>query len=234
MLRVGLVDDQIYDLEKLRAILETVEDIEIVFATQDPEEAYKEVRRQPLDLLIADIEMPNLSGYALADLIQSHALKVQIIFVTGHSGYAVHAFELEVHDYIMKPYPKERLLKSLDRFKQKRQKDDNEKERLIIKQKAEIHFIPKKEIIFIERTGRSTSIFTTKGDFESYQSLNELEHDLNRRDFFRAHRGFIINVHYVKNFSIYTKHSYLISFHNTDKKAFLSKNKMEEFQAKYF
>jgi two-component system, LytTR family, response regulator NatR len=234
MLRVGLVDDQLYDLEKLKAILSPLPDIQIMFETQDAEEAYREVRKQQIDLLIADIEMPRLSGYELADLIHSHALNVKVIFVTGHSGYAIHAFELDVHDYIMKPYPKERLLKSIERLKKKKRAEDEELGRLIIKQKAEIHFIPKKEIIFVERTGRSTSIVTTTGTFETYQSLNELEAELQSRDFFRAHRSFIINIHFVKNFAVYTKHSYMVTFSQTKAKAFLAKNKMEEFQERYF
>lgn len=234
MLRIGLVDDQLYDLEKLKAILTPLPDVQIIFETQDAEEAYKEVRKQQIDLLIADIEMPKLSGYELADLIHSHALNVQVIFVTAHSGYAIHAYELDVHDYIMKPYPKERLIKSLERFKKKKRTEEEENGRLIIKQKSEIHFIPKKEIIFAERTGRSTSIVTTSGTFESYLSLNELEEELNGRDFFRAHRSFIINIHFVKNFSVYTKHSYIVTFSQTKEKAFLSKVKMEEFQRKYF
>lgn len=234
MIRVGLVDDQQYDLEKLKAILTPLEEVEIVFETQDSEEAFREIRKQSIDLLIADIEMPNLSGYELADLIQSYALDVQVIFVTAHSGYAVHAFELEVHDYIMKPYSKERLLRSLDRYQTKKQKYDDQRERLIIKQKAEIHFIPKKEIIFLERTGRSTTIVSTTGVYETYQSLQELECELNTREFFRSHRSFIINIHYVKRFAIYTKHSYIVTFTCTDKKALLTKNKMDDFQKTFF
>lgn len=66
--------------------------------------------------MFADIEMPGMSGYELADLIHSHALNVDVVFVTGNSGYAVHAFDLNVHDYIMKPYQADRIAKSLERY----------------------------------------------------------------------------------------------------------------------
>ena len=77
--------------------------------------------------------MPKLSGYELADFINAYALDIQVIFVTGHSGFAVHAFELNVLDYIMKPYSKERLLKGIQRFHQKQSTDTRDK--LILKQK---------------------------------------------------------------------------------------------------
>jgi LytT family two-component system response regulator NatR len=234
MLKIGLVDDQAYDLEKLNAVISQIDGIEIVFATQDSEVAYRYIKNSQVDLLIADIEMPKFSGYELADLIDSYALDTSVIFVTAHSGYAVHAFELSVFDYIMKPYNRERLIKSIQRFKKKKAGNEDDRGRLVIKQKSEIHFILKKDIIYIERTGRSTTIVTTNEVYETYHPLNELEEELVRRDFFRSHRSFIINIHYVKNFSIYAKNSYLITFYHTTNKAFITKKKMEEFQSRYF
>lgn len=233
MIRIGLVDDQRYDLEKLIAITSSLDDVEVVFATANSEEAYDMVKKKKIDLFIADIEMPGLSGYELADLIQSHALDIAVIFVTAHSGYAVHAFELNVHDYILKPYTKERLLKSLERYREKRTGAE-EHGRLVIKQKSEIHFIRKKEIIFIERTGRSTTIYTVNGTYETYQPLNDLEGQLSSRSFLRSHRSYIINIHYVKNFSLFSKNTYSVSFHNTNHRAFITKDKMEDFQNRYF
>lgn len=234
MIRVGLVDDQQFDLEKMVAVISKMEGVNLVFATENAEEAYREVKKNEIDLLICDIEMPNLSGYELANFIHSYALNISVIFVTAHSGYAVHAFEIQVHDYIMKPYTRERLMMSVQRFIEKQKKQDANRGTLIVKQRSEIHFIKKKEIIFIERTGRSTTIVTTGEKYETYQTLNELEEKLVERDFFRSHRSFIINIHYVKNFSTYTKHSYLVSFYQTQETAMMTKEKMEEFQAKYF
>ncbi len=119
-MKVGLVDDHSYDLEKLRISLEREDDIDILFSTSSAEEAYNEIKKMEIDLLITDIEMPKLSGYELADFINAYALDIQVIFVTGHSGFAVHAFELNVLDYIMKPYSKERLLKEHSAFSSKK------------------------------------------------------------------------------------------------------------------
>src|SRR5690606_7123528 len=183
--------------------------------------------------LIADIEMPKLSGYELADIIHSHALNISVIFVTANSGYAVHAFELQVHDYIMKPYTKERLIQSVERLKEKTRGSDIAG-RLYIKQKSDIHIIQKKDIIFIERTGRSTTIYTKSGAIKTYQTLNELEGELRERDFLRSHRSFIINIHYVKNFSLYAKNSYVVTFEGIDEQAMITKEKVEFLQENYF
>lgn len=232
-LKVGIVDDRSIDLEKLVAIIGAMEQLEIVFATTNANEAYEEIKNQSIDLLIADIEMPDLSGYELADIIHTHTLDIAVIFVTANSGYAVHAFELNVHDYIMKPYSKERLISSVERLLAKQQKAEL-RGRIFIKQKTDIHIIQKKDIIFIERSGRSTTIHTKNGTVKTYQTLNELEGELRDRVFIRSHRSFIINIQYITNFSLYAKNSYLVSFEGTEEKAIITKEKLDYIQQNYF
>ncbi|MFY0760760.1 MULTISPECIES: LytR/AlgR family response regulator transcription factor [Metabacillus] len=232
-MKVGLVDDRFIDLDKLNGIIAGIPELEIVFSTQSAEEAYEHIKKEAVDVLIADIEMPNLSGYELADVIHSHALNISVIFVTGSSGYAVHAFELNVHDYIMKPYSKERLIKSIERLKEK-SKSAEIAGRLYLKQKNDIHILQKKDIIFIERSGRSTTIYTKSGSIKTYLTLNELEGELRERDFIRSHRSFIINIHYVKNFSLYAKNSYIVTFEGLDAQAMITKEKVDFLQQHYF
>lgn len=233
MMKIGIVDDRSIDLNKLAFILHDLDDVHLVFSTTDPAEAYEEIQKKEIDLLIADIEMPGISGYELADFIQTHGLLISVIFVTAKSGYAVQAFELNVHDYIMKPYTRERLLQSLDRFRTK-QHAGNLTGRLVLKQKGHIEIIPKKDVIFAERTGRSTTIHTIKESHETYITMNELEGSLRENNFIRSHRSFIINLHFVKSFSIYTKKSYSVSFEGTKQIAMLTKEKMDDLQKYYF
>ncbi len=232
-MKIGIVDDRFIDLEKVHGIVSNIEGVEIVFSTQSAEEAYEYIKKETIDLLIADIEMPKLSGYELADIIHSHALNIAVIFVTANSGYAVHAFELNVHDYIMKPYTKDRLVKSIERLMEKTKTADIVG-RLYLKQKNDIHIVQKKDIIFIERTGRSTTIYTKSGPIKTYMTLNELEGELRERDFLRSHRSFIINIHYVKNFSLYAKNSYVVMFEGIEEKAMITKEKVEYLQDHYF
>ena len=233
LIKVGLVDDRQIDLDKLKAIVEPMETLELVFATLNANEAYEEIKKQSIDLLIADIEMPDLSGYELADIIHSHALQIAVIFVTGNSGYAVHAFELNVHDYIMKPYSKERLVSSVERLIAKQQKAELNG-RLYIKQKTDIHIVHKKDILFIERSGRATTIYTKNGPVKTYQTLNELEGELRERLFIRSHRSYIINIQHILNFSLYAKNSYLVSFEGIEEKAVITKEKLDYIQTHYF
>lgn len=232
-MRVGLVDDRQIDLEKMQGIISNMDQVEIVFATTSAATAYEEIKKRSIDLLIADIEMPQFSGYELADIIHSHALNIAVIFVTANSGYAVHAFEINVHDYIMKPYTKDRLIQSVERLLAKQQNMEMTG-RIFIRHKSDIHVIQKKDIIFIERTGRSTTIHTKHGKVTTYQTLNELEGELRERCFIRSHRSFIINIHYITNFSLYAKNSYIVSFEGIEEKAMITKENIDFLQKNYF
>ena len=233
MLKVGIVDDRQIDLDKVVGIVTQIDDVEIVFATTSAEEAYKRIKDEEIMLLVADIEMPHLSGYELADIIHSHALHIEVIFVTANSGYAVHAFEINVHDYIMKPYTKDRLTTSIKRVME-RSRQAEITGRLYIKQKNNIHIIQKKDIIFIERTGRSSTIFTKNGTIKTYQTLKELEGELRERDFLRSHRSFIINIHYIQNFELYAKNSFVVNFDGLDETAMITKDMVDYLQENYF
>src|SRR5699024_385831 len=199
MIQVGLVDDRTYDLEKIESILKDMENIQIEFSTTSAEEALHYLKTLSIDIFISDIEMPNLSGYELADFIYTNGLDIQVIFVTAHSVYAVHAFELEVLDYILKPYSKERLTRAIHRYLHAQTRETSNV--LMLPFKNDVHIIQKRDILFIERTGRSTTIITTQGEFTTYQSLTELEATLKDRVFLRSHRGFIIQTTHIKRFS---------------------------------
>ena len=97
-----------------------------------------------------------------------------------------------------------------------------------------MHVLQKKDIIFAERTGRSTTIVTTAEEVQTYQTLNDIKGDLPEKDFLRSHRSFIINIHYIKHFSSYTKHSFTVSFEGTSKKAMITKQQLDYFQNYYF
>ena len=230
MLKVGIVDDRQIDLDKVVGIVSQMEHVEIVFATTSAEEAYERIKKEEIELLIADIEMPHLSGYELADIIHSHALHIDVIFVTGNSGYAVHAFEINVHDYIMKPYTKDRLTTSIQRILE-RSRQAEIAGRIYIKHKNNIH---KKDIIFIERTGRSSTIYTKNGSVKTYQTLKELEGELRERDFIRSHRSFIINIHYIQNFELYAKNSFVVNFEGIEETAMITKEMVDHLQENYF
>lgn len=118
MLRCVLLDDELLGLTYLKRLCEQIDDLEVVKSYTDPELLIKEIDHLEVDLCILDIEMPNLNGIQVANLIHDK----WIIFVTAYKEYAVDAFDLAAVDYLQKPLKRERLERAIERVRQ-RQKE---------------------------------------------------------------------------------------------------------------
>lgn len=94
-------------------------------------------------------------------------------------------------------------------------------------------FINPEEITFITRKERKTVIYTTNGTYAITESLENLEQRLDSETFFRCHKGFIVNVELVKEFSHWGNKTYLVKLMNTEETALATMEKAKEFRQKY-
>lgn len=104
-----LLDDELPGLTYLKMLCEQIPELEIVKVFNNPEKLLAEAPNLDFDLCILDIEMPDLNGMAVANLIENK----YIIFTTAYKEFAVEAFEIDAVDYITKPVKKERLEKAV-------------------------------------------------------------------------------------------------------------------------
>ncbi|GAK07851.1 LytTR family DNA-binding domain-containing protein [Geomicrobium sp. JCM 19038] len=231
MIRIGILDDNPNDLNAMEQWLQTQADVHIEWRCHTALEAYQLLKHSTIDLLIADIEMEGLTGYELAERLRAQGISVDIIFVTGHSGFAVHAFDLDVVDYVMKPISPSRMEKALQRFRSLNAQTDGPK--LTIQQQGDMIVVSENDILYIERTGRSSTIHTATEEISTYQSLQEIEQELQSTQFFRTHRSFITNLKKITQFAPYTKHSLEIRFQGSDKRALVTKKNLKTIQDQF-
>lgn len=104
-------------------LCEQIPQLEIVKVFNHPEKLLSEVSNLDFDLCILDIEMPDLNGIAVANLLQDK----YIIFTTAYKEFAVDAFDLDAVDYITKPIKKERLEKAIAKVLERIEKREKKK-----------------------------------------------------------------------------------------------------------
>ncbi|HEY0299415.1 MAG TPA: response regulator transcription factor [Arachidicoccus sp.] len=119
-MRCLLLDDELPGLKYLRMMCEQIPDVEIVKAFDNPSKFLSESQKLDYDFCIIDIEMPEMNGLQIAELMKSKP----IIFVTAYKEYAAEAFDLDAVDYIRKPIQRERLEKAIKKVKERLQSDD--------------------------------------------------------------------------------------------------------------
>ncbi|WP_028596593.1 response regulator [Paenibacillus assamensis] len=115
-MKVVLVDDEKLALHSLHRLLKDFDEIEIVAMIQDPREMLALAQREAIDVVLLDIEMPEINGMVLADKLMELRPELRIVFVTAYNEYAVQAFEVNALDYLLKPVQRNRLSVTMQRL----------------------------------------------------------------------------------------------------------------------
>ena len=112
--RALIVDDEPLARDRIRSLLETEPEIEVVGECADGQDAVSTIRELQPDLLFLDVQMPALDGFGVVEEIGVEKMPVTI-FVTAYDQYALRAFEVHALDYLLKPFDQSRFRKALAR-----------------------------------------------------------------------------------------------------------------------
>lgn len=216
-INVLLVDDEKPVRSALRELLQShFSNIVIVGEAASIPEAVREINQHKPQLVFLDIEMPGYSGLQLIDFFNPGEIKFDIIFVTAFNEYAIQAFKVAAFDYLLKPVNRQDLAQTLERYTNSYHhhrvidrvnllKESYTKEeapsQLAVSSANGIDFIKLDDVILFEASGSYTRIVMTGADFAITASkpLGEFETVLqHNKQFFRAHRSYLINLGYVK------------------------------------
>ena len=110
--RTLIVDDEALARERMRQLLSSQPEIELVGECADGREAVTAIQEKSPDLIFLDIQMPELDGFAVLSAINLEPMPI-IVFVTAHDKFALRAFEVHALDYLLKPFDRERFQKAL-------------------------------------------------------------------------------------------------------------------------
>ena len=116
ILKTLIVDDESLARRGLTHRLKNIADIEIVGEAQNGREALKLIREKAPDLVFLDIQMPGINGFEVVQQLDVESMPI-ILFLTAYDEYAVHAFEVNALDYILKPIDEERLHQVLEKVR---------------------------------------------------------------------------------------------------------------------
>lgn len=111
------VDDEINILEDMKRTLERIDGIELASTFTSSLDALRYIHKNQVDAAVLDINMPDLTGIELAEMMKDILPDIQIIFVTGYDEYALSAYHLNALSYLMKPFTYDEVLGAVERVK---------------------------------------------------------------------------------------------------------------------
>jgi two-component system, LytTR family, response regulator len=218
-LRTLVVDDEVFARRGIRALLERVEDVEILAECADGTTAVQAIRTARPDLVYLDIEMPGMSGFDVVRTVGAGSMP-HVIFVTAFDEYAVRAFEVRALDYLLKPIDEQRFAMALQRARLVSRDEEPHTSSFSLARVAELTSVTAAEPggdgyaggYFPVRTGekilplRVADVYAAvaSGNYVSLQTkgkswlvrdtLAEIEARFARLGFVRIHRSVLINI----------------------------------------
>jgi len=229
-IRAVIVDDEPLAREAVRTLIEADPEIRIVGEASDGREALELIRRERPDLLLLDVQMPELGGFEVLREL-SDEVPPAVLFVTAHDEHALRAFEVHALDYLLKPFGPERMARALDRAKRQlaggrmvggatlgrlagEGASDPEPSslepadadvpgpptRLGVRSGSKVVLVQVETIDWIEADGDYARLHVGRAEHLLGATMSELEDRLRAAGFIRVHRSSIVNGERIRSF----------------------------------
>lgn len=206
-IRCAIIDDEFLARQYLKDYISKIPLLELIGDYSSPLKALDLLKNNSVDLLFLDIQMPDISGL---DFLKTLEKKPFIILTTAYKEYALEGYELNVTDYLLKPFSFERFLKAVNKvadiFEKNRhiespaEKQDViqsqlNKNYLIIRADRKYYKINYDDLIYIEGQKAYVTFYTRRQQITALIALKELEKILPADRFVRIHKSYIIAIH---------------------------------------
>jgi two-component system, LytTR family, response regulator len=229
-LRVVVADDEPIGRQRLVRLLQAEPDTDVVAACADGEEAVEAIREYIPDVVLLDIQMPQLDGFEVVAALDE-ADQPAVIFVTGHDQYAVRAFEVHAFDYLLKPVDQERLREAIGRAvatpgstpqgsttrriltlleELSVRERARGRDRLVVRTTERAFFLRSETIDWIEAAGKFVHLHVGRAVHALRESMAELEQELDPARFVRISRSVIVNLDQIQEIQPWFQGDYVL------------------------
>lgn len=224
-LRTLIVDDEAPARSELRFLLEGFPEIEVIGESASAGEALKLIKALNHDVVFLDIQMPETTGLEMSAFLHDLEKPPLIVFVTAYSEHAVKAFELDAIDYLVKPINEDRLAQTVlkltkavsKRIRTVNQPDSTGRlDKIPVEKHGKTILLSIDDIFFVNIKHDYVYINTFEESYLTSFTMAKLEERLAERSFFRTHRGFLVNLHKVKEIVPMFKGNYILKVKDKD------------------
>jgi two-component system, LytTR family, response regulator len=230
-LRTVIIDDESPAREIMRYYLKDAAEIDIIAECADGFSGLKTISELKPDLVFLDIQMPRLTGFELIEVMTE---KPAIIFTTAYDQFAIKAFEMNAIDYLLKPFPKERLFEAIKKVIKSSGHEKAEMiqppkllenmpehgaplNRIVVRKGNAINLIPIDQVRYFEAQDDYVMVYYSTGKALKQQTMRFYEDNLPAKDFVRVHRSYILRVQEINRIEPYGKDNHVAILKSGDK-----------------
>lgn len=198
-----IIDDEPLAIKVVENHLKEFQNFEVIETFYNPIEALPLLEKGEIDVLFLDINMPKMNGLDFAKTLNSNT---NVVITTAYREYAVESYDLNVLDYLVKPIPFNRFLKTINKITQQvylqkgmQKEEDSNESFIFLKVDKKLVKIKFEDILYVESLKDYIKVFTTTGNYLVHKSLTSITEELPDNNFIRIHRSYTIAIDKVKS-----------------------------------
>ena len=232
-MRVLIVDDEKLARDRLRELLNEIGGHTVVGEGMNGNEAVEKSAALNPDVVLTDIRMPGMDGLEAAMHLMGMENPPMVIFTTAYDQHALHAFEVNAVDYLLKPIRKDRLAAALDKAKKltlqqlqeinQAQDSPQARTHISVHLRGNIRLVPVQDILYFMADSKYVTVRTAGEEHLIEDSLINLEKEFGEKVFLRIHRNALVATSYIKGIEKSTTGNWQVALKDLEKKLDVSR-----------
>jgi len=186
-----ITDDEPFARKGLQGYIGKIDFLDLKGMCENAVELNSLLKQQPVDVLFLDIEMPYMTGI---ELLKNLTKPPKVVFTTAYEKYAVHGYELEVLDYLLKPISFERFLKTANKIYDYFQPQAVSHDYFFVKVDSKLEKIAVRDILFAEAMENYVAIYVPDRKIITHLTLKMLQEHLPATSFVQPHKSYLVAI----------------------------------------
>lgn len=197
-LKVIVIEDEPLALKKIVGFIEKIDYLSLSKTFDNAIEAISYLKSNTVDLIFLDIQMEEFTGIQFLEAVK---IRPKVIITTAYDKYAIKGYELDVADYLLKPFTFARFLQAVERVSNSiaEPQTPSNNDFIFVKTEYRLEKIKLSEILYIEGMSEYLKVVTSDKKIMTLQSFKTLEEQLPKLNFARIHKSYIVAIDKIEN-----------------------------------
>ena len=204
MIKAIAIDDEPSAIDVIQHHASKLKNLELVDHFNHPSNAMDYLRKNPIDLIFLDINMPEITGIELLESLHS---KPEVIFTTAYTEFAVESYNYDAVDYLLKPFEFDRFQVAVNKAVQKISDKQSTSSFFFIKDGFKNIKVTFEDILFVQSSGNYLDIHTSSKVHSPRMTFAEFIQKIPASNFMRVHQSYVIHINAVDK--IESNHIYI-------------------------
>jgi len=204
MIKYLIIDDEYIAHDIIKGYCDLLPNMQLMKSCFDALEAFEYLNTNKVDLIFLDLNMPKLKGF---EFLRTLSFPPKVIVTTAYKKYAIEGYELQISDYLLKPFSFERFLKAVNNAvgsnntKQNTNttEQDNGAQTIFLRSNKKYIQVNISIILFAESAGNYTKVVTLNEIITIREKISDLLEKLPKNDFLKVHKSFIVAKKHIEN-----------------------------------